>query len=344
MKRPDGFDPGARHPAPRGTQRSNPKPRRSTTASAPRPERVTPPRPGSVGLPEARPEARPEGAARSRTSAARAQRRIHGASRRETRPDAASRAELRRAARARRRFERAEIRRFTRRARNRRVAFAAVGGLLATLVALVVVAVYSPILALRTITVDGTSRIDSAEVHAAVDGQLGTPLALLDFGTVTRDLAVFPLIRSYVTEIVPPGTLLIHITERAPVGSVKVGAMFNLVDPAGIVLQQSAERIPGVPVLNLPGGDTTGPAFTSMVAVLVALPPELLAQVDSISASTRDDVSLVLSGVGQGVTWGSADDSARKATLLAALIRLTDPAQPGVFDVSAPGNGVFRPS
>lgn len=340
MKRPDGFDPGARDPAPRGAQRSNSKPRRSTPASAIRPESAAPPRSGPARLPGARPEE----AATSRISAARVQRRGRGASRRETRPDAATRAELRRASRERRRFERAEVRRFTRRARNRRVAVAAVGGLLVTLVALVVVAVYSPILALRTITVDGTSRIDAAEVHAAVDRQLGTPLALLDFGAITRDLTAFPLIRSYVTEIVPPGTLLIHITERAPVGSVKVGGMFNLVDPAGIVLQQSAERIPGVPVLNLPGGDITGPAFTSMVAVLLALPPELLAQVDSVSASTRDDVSLVLAGVGQGVTWGNADESVRKATLLASLIRQTDPAQPGVFDVSAPGNGVFRPS
>ena len=60
-------------------------------------------------------------------------------------------------------------------------------------------AVYSPILALRTITVDGTSRIDAVEVQTAVDGQLGTPLALLDYDAITKDLTVFPLIRSYVT-------------------------------------------------------------------------------------------------------------------------------------------------
>ena len=144
--------------------------------------------------------------------------------------------------------------------------------------------------------------------------------------------------------MVPPDTLRIHITERAPVGSVKVGEIYELVDPAGIVLQQSAERIAGVPILEVPGGDLTGLAFSSMVAVLLALPPETLAQVDSVTASTQDDVALVLTGVGQGVTWGSADDSVRKASLLKALIGLTDPSQPGVFDVSAPGNGIFRAS
>ena len=267
-----------------------------------------------------------------------------GASRRAARPDADTRAALRRAARERRIFERAEVRRFTRRARNRKIGFAALAGVLATLIGLVFVAVYSPILALRTITVDGTARINAVDVQSAVDAQIGTPLALLNFDAITKDLTVFPLIRSYVTEIVPPDTLLIHITERAPVGSVKVGEMFNLVDPAGIVLQQSAERIAGIPVLNVVGGDASGTAFSSMVAVLLALPPELLAQVDSVTASTQDDVSLVLTGVGQGVTWGGAEDSARKAKLLGALIKLTDPTQPGVFDVSAPGNGVFRPS
>ncbi|MGL4340526.1 MAG: FtsQ-type POTRA domain-containing protein [Rhodoglobus sp.] len=252
------------------------------------------------------------------------------------------RADARRAARLRRRFERAEIRRFTRRARHRMMTFAILGGLVLTLLALVFVAVYSPLLALRTISIEGTSRIDAAEVRSAVDGQLGTPLALVDFDVITKDLTAFPLIRSYVTQIVPPDTLVIRITERSPVASVQDGAMFALVDPAGVVVQQSVERIPGVPLLNLPGGDVSSSAFQSMVAVLLALPPEMLAQVESVSATTQDDVSLVLTGVGQGVTWGSAEQSEKKAILLMALIRVTDPAQPGVFDVSAPGNGVFR--
>lgn len=258
------------------------------------------------------------------------------------RPDAAAKAELRRAARERRRFERAEVRRFTRRARNRRLAIATVGGIVVTLALLVVTAVYSPILALRSISVDGTSRIDASQVETAVAGQLGTPLALLDYERLTSDLSVFPLIRSYVTEVVPPDTLLIHITERAPVGSLASSAGFDLVDPAGIVVQQSAERVPGVPLLDLGGADASSPAFAAVVEVLLALPPELLAQVDTIRATTKDDVSFVLTGVGQAVRWGSASESDRKAALLSGLIAVTDSAAPGTFDVSAPGNGVFR--
>jgi cell division protein FtsQ len=337
MKRPEGFDPpgrqqpgtGARPPAKPPKQSTPPKQQpvpqqpaaklQSPKQQAPKPQQFSKP-------------ARPERAPRPSSS-------------RSPRPDAAARIDLRRAARERRRVERAEVRRFTRRARNRRVAIAAAAGTVVTLIGLVLVAVYSPILALRTITIDGTARIDPGELHAAVDGQLGTPLALVDFDAITAKLSAFPLIRSYVTETVPPDTLLIHIVERQPVGTIQTGdKKFLLVDPAGITVQESVERIPGVPLIDLHGADMSSAAFASVVEVLLALPPALLAQVDVASAHTRDDVSLVLTGVGQGVTWGSADDSAKKAALLAALIAVTDPARAGTFDVSAPGNGVFRPA
>lgn len=325
MKRPEGFDPAGATPTPPPAKKPAAKksPAKVPVAKQPSVSVRSAPTPKKTAL---RPQASPIKASRS------------------PRPDAAARADLRRAARERRRFERSEVRRFTRRARNRRLAIATIAGVIATLVGLVFLAIYSPILALRTIQVDGTSRVDAAEVTAAVDGQLGTPLALIDYDTITAELGAFPLIRSYVTEVVPPNTLLIHVTERQPVGSVAVPSGFELVDAAGVTVQQSVERIPGVPLIDLPSADFSSTAFTSVVEVLLALPPDLLAQVDRVSASTQDDVTLTLTGVGQTVTWGSADSSARKATLLAALIRLTDPAAAGEFDVSAPGNPVFRPS
>jgi cell division protein FtsQ len=232
------------------------------------------------------------------------------------------------------------VRRFTRRARNRRLATAAIVGVLITLVGLVLTAVYSPILALRTITVEGTSRVSAEQVMAAVDEQMGTPLALIDYGKITNQLGAFPLIRSYVTETIPPSTLIIHVVERAPVGAIKSGSTFQLVDPAGVVVQESSERVAGIPVIDIGGAATSSAAFDSVVEVLISLPAALLAQVDSVSAKTHD----VLTGVGQRVIWGSATDSAAKAKLLAALIAVTDPGRAGAFDVSAPGNGVFRPA
>lgn len=235
------------------------------------------------------------------------------------------------------------MRRFTRRARTRRISLAVVAGTIGTLVVLVLTAVYSPLLALREVRVEGTDRIDSAEVVAAVDGQLGTPLALINVEQITKELSALPLIRSYVTEIVPPDTLIIHVVERQPVGSLVAGGNYRIVDPAGVTLQESPERIPGVPLITIAGSDTSSPGFAAVVEVLLALPAGLIGQVDSITANTQDDVTFVLTGVGQSVAWGSASDSERKAALLGALIAVTDPAVAGEFDVSAPSNGVFRP-
>jgi cell division protein FtsQ len=207
---------------------------------------------------------------------------------------------------------------------------------------MVLVAVFSPILALRTVVVEGTSRIPAADVAAAVSGQLGTPLALVDMDQLHGELSAFPLIRSYTTEAVPPDTLVIRIVERQPVGQVTAGTGFELVDPAGVTIAQSAERVPGYPLITADGG-VQGTAFRSMAEVLVSLPAGLLATVDSISATTQDDVTLVLTGVGQQVRWGSAEDSAEKALVLGKLIAVTDASRPGIFDVSAPGTAVFHP-
>ncbi|WP_229732987.1 FtsQ-type POTRA domain-containing protein [Conyzicola nivalis] len=254
-----------------------------------------------------------------------------------------ARRELARAARARRRFERGEVKRFTRRSRSRRRVWISLAGVAAVLIGVLAVAVYSPLLALRTVSVDGTARVNAQEVVDAVDSQLGTPLALIDYGDITEKLADFPLIRSYVTEMVPPDTLVIHIVERAPVAAVVNGPEFDLLDPAGVVVQSSTTRPDGVPIISIGDQGVESAAFASVIEVLLALPPELLPQVDTISATTKDNVTFSLRGVGQTVVWGSSENSAYKAKVLAAMVANEDAAAKVEYDVSAPGSVVVTP-
>jgi cell division protein FtsQ len=234
------------------------------------------------------------------------------------------------------------MRRFTRRARRRRLGWLGALGVVAVLIVLVLGAVFSPILALRQVVVDGTQRLDAEALAQAVDGQLGVPLALLDEDRIRDELGRFSLIRSYVTELVPPGTLLIHIVERAPIGVIATAEGFQLTDPAGVAIETTVARPEGYPQIELASGeDVSGAGFRSMAEVLRALPPSVLAQVDSIAARTRDDVTLTLTGSSQRVVWGSADDSESKAAVLAGLIALHQGEGPGEYDVSAPGIGVF---
>ena len=245
-------------------------------------------------------------------------------------------------ARRRRRYERLEVQRFTRRARRRRTGWFVAALLALAVGGLVAVAVFSPLLALRTITVDGTSRLDAGTLEKAVDGQLGTPLALLNYGTITHDLASFRLIRSYSTEIVPPDTLVIHVIERTPVGAIQGTNSFELVDPAGVTVESSKTRPSGYPLIQLGSGRVDGPGFASMAQVLLALPPAVLTKVDTITAQTHDDVTLTLSGSNQRVVWGSSDDSDAKARVLADLIALHAGSGAEEYDVSAPGTAVFH--
>lgn len=369
MKRPEGFDPTP--PAPAGAKRQ-PKPGqnpsgKSTSRTGSKPGDL-PPQPnggfaGRVSELKARARRRDPGAAEATTAGPKQSGSKPAPSKPTTSKPAASKPtrtklakpepeksgaksgarEARKAARARRRYERDEVRRFTRRSRHRRAAWIGAASVTAALVGTVAVAVYSPMLALDRIEITGTASLDQAVILDAVDGQVGTPLALVDTDRLTRELARFTLIQSYVTETVPPGTLIIHITERRPIGSVMTASGFTVVDPAGVVIEKSDVRPPGVPTIELAGADTDSDVFASVVEVLLALPDPVATQVDRVLAATKDDVTLVLAGAGQRVVWGSAEQSELKARVLARLMATQAPDAAVEFDVTAPLNVVVRP-
>ena len=323
MKRPEGFDrPPAREqpkPAPQKPVAQQPASRVATS----KPEKPTaaPKAPKAPKPPKAERTPKPEKTAKP----ARAE---HGVAARE----------LRKAEAARRRYERSEVRRFTRRSRRRRITLVVVGVVFLLTGALITAAVYSPALSLKHITISGTSRVDQKAVLHAVDGQLGKPLALVDFTAIHAALAKFPLIRSYVTESVPPDTLVIRISERTPIGVIQSAAGFTVVDAAGVELQQSQTRPPGLPIITSDAALTKSAAFAASVQVLIALPPALLATVDTITAHTTDDVTFTLT-TGQTVTWGSADQSAFKAEVLASLIKANG-SPTATYNVAAPNQAV----
>ncbi len=253
-----------------------------------------------------------------------------------------ARRQLKQATRSRQRYERDESRRFTQRSRRRRLAWLISGGAVAGLVLVVLLAAYSPLLAVRGVAIEGTSRVDVTAVTNALDDQVGRPLALVDYGAIERDLAQFPMIESYSVEARPPDILAIRVVERRPVAQVQTATGFDLLDAAGVTVQQSVERIAGFPVIDLTGTQIGSPGFEAAAAVLTSLPDALLSQVDRISGTTPDSVTLVFGGAGQRVVWGSAEDSELKAVILQRLIATQDPAAAVEYDVSSPQNPVVR--
>lgn len=236
------------------------------------------------------------------------------------------------AARARRRALRAEIRRFTKGTRRRRMIWIGSVGAVLALVAGCVAAAYSPLFAVERITVTGASALDPAVVEAALAGQLGTPLALVDDSAVKAALMTFPLIETYSLEARPPHDLTVRILERTPVGVIDSAGGFTLVDAAGVLLATLPQRPAGQPLLEIAGG-TDSSAFASAGAVIRSVPAGIRDQLVTVTASSADDVTLHLTS-GTTVVWGSDERSPYKAKVLeAAMAARPDAAR---YDVSSP--------
>lgn len=246
-----------------------------------------------------------------------------------------------RASRARRRALRAEVRRFTVRQRRRRMMWIGIAAAVAVLVLGTVGAAYSPLFAVQRIEVVGTSQLDAGEVTAALDGQLGTPLALVDSSEVKAALVRFPLVESYTLEARPPHDLVVRIVERTPVGVLRSAAGYTVVDAAGVALSTTPEAPSGQPLLSVPAG-TNSPAFRAAGTVMRALPAPIRLQVTAVSATTADDVTLTLGGTDSQVVWGSAEDSALKAFTLEKVMQSHAPQNTRVYDVSSPSAIVVR--
>ena len=253
---------------------------------------------------------------------------------------AGARRKFRAARRARKLYEREEVRRFTWRSRRRRNVWLAALGTLATLVAFVLVGTFSPLMALRTIEVVGANRVPAGQIQSALDGQLGTPLPLVDFAEVKKQLSDFTLIQSYVTESRPPSTLVVRIVEREPIGALVTETGFDLVDAAGVVIQSGVERPAGYATIDARAGVGSA-GFRAAAAVIAALPADIRSTLDTVTAATTDDVTLTLVG-GARVVWGSAEKSDFKAVVLAALIVSHPVGSVGEYDVSSPDSAVLR--
>ena len=235
--------------------------------------------------------------------------------------------------RARRKVEKREARRFTRGSRRRRAVWLTLFGIVAVLVLVVLVAVFSPILALRTIEVDGVSAIPASTVQQALSGEIGTPLALLNDQEIRTKLSSIILIRSYTTEVVPPNTLVVRIVEREAIGVLPDHGQYDQVDPAGVVLRTTPTTA-GLPIIDIGKAGVNSPGFAAAVKVLLAMPSSVLGEVSSISATTVDNVSLTLDKSTHTIIWGSSAQSDLKAQALAALLPKCTSQQ--VLNVSAP--------
>jgi cell division protein FtsQ len=212
----------------------------------------------------------------------------------------------------------------------------------------------SRLLVVRSIAVNGTHLVSTAQVLAAADVPLGTPLMRVDTARVAKRVEKIRQVASVTVTKDWPDHLMIAVTERVPVVAVRMAAGgYDLVDPDGVIVSWATTRPAVLPLFltMLPGRGLRGdPGLAQTSAVLAELPSWLLRSVAEVAvsdAATGPGASGAL-GAQQQVTlylrdhvtvvWGGTDRAAAKGRELAILMRGTV----RYLDVSAPGTAVTK--
>lgn len=180
------------------------------------------------------------------------------------------------------------------------------------------------------VEVVGTSRLQPAEVEAAVGVAAGTPLARVDTRAVEERVGRLAPVADVAVRRTWPGTLTVDVTERTAAAGVVRNGSVALVDASGVVFGTERALPAGLVRLqvNHPGPDD--PSTVAALQVHAALPAELRSRVRIVRAASPSAVVLLLSD-GRQVVWGRPGQTATKAAAAMALL-----SKPGsLYDVSA---------
>jgi cell division protein FtsQ len=203
-----------------------------------------------------------------------------------------------------------------------------------TLVALVYLLFFSSMLGAKDVSVTGSRTVTADQIRAMAAVPLDKPLLRLSTDEIRDRVAGMPGIATVEVSRSWPSTVEITVTERTAIAffdSGPGGDGVHLVDGGGVVFKTVPARPAGLPELRLPKVSADDPVTRAVTAVLGVIPEQLLKQVTTATAKTPASVEFTLSS-GKIVRWGTAEQTDRKAKVLAALL-----TQEGkVYDVAAP--------
>ena len=169
--------------------------------------------------------------------------------------------------------------------------------LLAVVVGSLWLVFFSSALAVQGVKVEGTQVLDPRVVRRAAAVPTGTPLASVDLDAIAQRVA--------------------------------------LLDDQGVMFRRYPSRPHSLPLIRM-SGHARPDALAEAAKVAGSLPSSIAAKVDYVEVRTVDTISLRLRS-GKPVRWGTADDSAAKARVLAVLLG----QKASSIDVSVPGQPVI---
>lgn len=220
---------------------------------------------------------------------------------------------------------------------------------LAVLLGVVATLYFSPLLVVRTITVQDNDLLTDERAQELLAPLHGTPLAQVSQGDVESLLTDERAVDEVMVAAALPEGLEIMVIEHPPVAEVRVGEEILFYSQQGELIRTFDEsQRPdaegyATPVISSEAALENESVFRSIVSVLGQLPEGARESLDSATAESRDSVQLELED-GRTVVWGNDERGAEKAAVLEAILGSPSGEFDGVevLDISTPSAPVTR--
>ena len=194
-------------------------------------------------------------------------------------------------------------------------------------IALVVLA--SPIVAVRTVQVEGAKYADAALVRSVSDSLKGKSVLTVDTKTASERLESDPWVKSARITTSLPSRVLIQINERIPVAwFLGVDNRARVIDEDGLVLSVVEGRptqymwIEGTGP-NLTAGASSAAAYRAAGQLAMSLPSELAPMVKYLGVAGTEEITMTLK-TGTVINFGAPVDMRNKLVNVVVLLRRQD--------------------
>ncbi len=206
---------------------------------------------------------------------------------------------------------------------------------LAVVVGLVIAVFQSSWFAVDSITIEGASRSQAAEIVRSAGVEEGVAIVSVRAGAVEDELRRDPWIAEAQVRVVWPSSIEVFVVEYIPIARVKSGATWLVTSTDGAVLargQRMAEPLVDIEAGDLqPGESIEDEVILAALEFVAALPLELKSGLSILSS--EGDLEATVGGY--QVLLGATTDMAQKAITLAVL--LEEEISPGaVISVVSP--------
>lgn len=194
---------------------------------------------------------------------------------------------------------------------------------------------FSSAFGVRDIRIEGTALVESSQVEQVIGLGPDDALASVDLDAVATTIEQqLPPVQSAQVRRSWPGTLVVTITERTPVATVKVDGAPWLIDATGtpyLAVSDYPEKLPNLLPLEVEEPSPDSLATREAVAVIDGLTDDVRELVASVSAPSAGQVTLQLAD-GRVVIWGDSSRMKDKLTMLPGVLEHSG----SQFDISSP--------